>query len=104
TKNIAFTLSNLARTLVPGGMMLMVELTDPQTWWHMCFGSLEGWWRFKSDPTDPRQDLMLMKRERWMECLAEAGFSQTAVISDHLPFDFANRLFLSQTADNASLP
>ncbi|NND99696.1 MAG: class I SAM-dependent methyltransferase [Pirellulaceae bacterium] len=98
TKNVAFTLRNLADTLAPGGMLLMVELTDPQSWWHMCFGSLEGWWRFKSDPSDSRTDLMLLKREQWIKRLDQSGFVETTVISDQLPSDFANRLFLSQTA------
>ena len=56
TRNVRDTLRHVARLLAPGGLLLMLELTDPQIWWHMCFGSLEGWWRFKSDPTDHRQD------------------------------------------------
>ena len=98
TKNVAFTLENLRKTLSPGGMLLMLELTDPQSWWHMCFGSLDGWWRFKSDPSDTREDLMLLKRGEWLDLLSDSGFAETAVLSDQLPCDFANRLFLSQTS------
>ncbi|MDP7016063.1 MAG: class I SAM-dependent methyltransferase [Pirellulaceae bacterium] len=96
TKNLRFTLRNVAQVLAPGGYLLMIELTDPQIWWHMCFGSLDGWWRFKSDPGDDREDLMLLKVEQWYEVLAESGFHQTAVLSDALDIDFANRAFLSQ--------
>ena len=96
TRNIAFTLSNITQLMKPRGLFLMLELTDPQIWWHMCFGSLEGWWRFKTDPDDPREELMLLKTDEWLDALSLAGFSQTAVLSDQLRRDFANRLFLSQ--------
>ncbi len=96
TQNIASALSNLTPLMAPGAMLLMVELTDPQIWWHMCFGSLDGWWRFKNDPADPRTKLMLLKKHAWIEVLEEAGFAETAVLSDRLPGNFANRLFLSQ--------
>lgn len=96
TRNILDTLRNLAQVTAPGGMLLMLELTDPQTWWHLCFGSLDGWWRFKTDPTDRRQDLMILKKHEWLDILGEAGYRDTAVLSDRFPCDFANRLFLSQ--------
>ncbi|OLT58080.1 class I SAM-dependent methyltransferase [Moorena bouillonii] len=54
TKNILFTLYNLRKLLKPNGFLILLELTDPQIWWHMCFGSLEGWWRFKMDDNDKR--------------------------------------------------
>ncbi|MCA9119963.1 MAG: methyltransferase [Planctomycetaceae bacterium] len=96
TKNLRFTLQNVSRVLAPGGYLLMLELTDPQVWWHMCFGSLDGWWRFKSDPSDDREELMLLKSEQWSELLAATGFDQTTVLSDSVAPDFANRLFLSR--------
>lgn len=96
TRNVRESLRNLAGLLEPGGLLLMLELTDPQTWWHMCFGSLEGWWRFKSDPSDSRHDTMLLDDGRWRELLREVGFDETAELSSRLGRPWANRLYLAR--------
>jgi ubiquinone/menaquinone biosynthesis C-methylase UbiE len=96
TKNILFSLNNLRGVMTPQGFLILLELTNPQLWWHVCFGSLEGWWRFKLDPSDRREDLMFLDREAWRSYLNEAGFSHVVSISDDKQCEFANTVFLAQ--------
>ncbi|KAL9055516.1 MAG: hypothetical protein Q9162_003513 [Coniocarpon cinnabarinum] len=72
TKDLAVTLGNVRRLLKPGGVLLMVEVTEtdklaiPFAW-----GLLEGWWR----STDGRGNGPCIDTQQWSDLLKSTGFS-----------------------------
>ena len=39
-------MKNVLSLLKPGGLLLMVEVTNCPVWLQAIFGTLEGWWKF----------------------------------------------------------
>ena len=72
TADLRQSLRHIRQALAPGGLLLLVESTAPQSWWDIVFGLTEGWWRFQD--TDLRPDHPLLPAERWQDVLAEEGF------------------------------
>nr|ALD83703.1 tAT polyketide synthase [Sorangium cellulosum] len=73
TKNVARTLSNVARLLRPGGLLVLNEVTAVQRFTTLTFGLLDGWWLFDDEgarlPGSP-----LLDAPAWTARLREAGF------------------------------
>ena len=46
TPNVRESLRNLHELLSPGGLLLLFEVTTPQVWGDVIFGTTEGWWSF----------------------------------------------------------
>src|SRR3546814_8964818 len=65
--------------LAPGGLLLLVESTQPQVWWDIVFGLTEGWWRFRD--TDLRPDHPLLPADGWRSVLIEEGFGETVAVA-----------------------
>src|SRR3546814_869785 len=65
--------------LAPGGLLLLVERTQPQVWWDIVFGLTEGWWRFRD--TDLRPDHPLLPADGWRSVLIEEGFGETVAVA-----------------------
>jgi amino acid adenylation domain-containing protein len=80
TTDIGRSLSHLRVLLAPGGMLLLVESTEPRRWVDIVFGLTEGWWRFTD--TARRPDHPLLSREAWRRALTEAGFEAPEVTSE----------------------
>ncbi len=68
-------LQHLRELLAPGGLLVLVEGTQPQRWVDLTFGLTEGWWRF----TD-RRDYPLIGAQEWEAELRDLGFTDVAII------------------------
>ncbi|MFZ1427298.1 MAG: class I SAM-dependent methyltransferase, partial [Geminicoccaceae bacterium] len=94
TSDVRQSLAHIRGLLAPGGVLVLVETTEARRWVDIVFGLTEGWWRFAD--RDLRPDHPLLSRARWLEVLAEAGFT-----ADALP---AGEIVLAQKPLPAALP
>ena len=94
TSDVRQSLAHVRGLLAPGGVLVLVETTEARRWVDIVFGLTEGWWRFAD--RDLRPDHPLLSRTRWLEVLAEAGFT-----ADALP---AGEIVLAQKPLPATLP
>ena len=69
TKNLVTSLANAHALLTTNGFLCLVELTRGLEWFDVCFGLLDGWWRFEDSRTHAIADESL-----WKDCLLDAGF------------------------------
>jgi NADPH:quinone reductase-like Zn-dependent oxidoreductase/NADP-dependent 3-hydroxy acid dehydrogenase YdfG/SAM-dependent methyltransferase len=82
TSDLRQTLRRLHELLVPGGVLLMLEVVGPERWVDITFGLTEGWWLF-TDCAE-RRDYPLLSQQRWLEVLKDAGL-EAAVIGGEDP-------------------
>ncbi|MRH88377.1 SDR family NAD(P)-dependent oxidoreductase [Nocardia sp. SYP-A9097] len=80
TENLRVTLGNVEQLLTSGGLMLVVEETNPPHWVDLTFGMTDGWWRFADH--DLRPDYPLLSEEKWREFLPTLGFEHVQIFSD----------------------
>jgi acyl transferase domain-containing protein/NADPH:quinone reductase-like Zn-dependent oxidoreductase/SAM-dependent methyltransferase/nucleoside-diphosphate-sugar epimerase/acyl carrier protein len=78
TADLRDTFDNVSRLLAPGGLLVMVEMVEPQRFISITFGLTDGWWKFKD--TDLRSGSLLLRRDEWQAFLAEQGFSEPAAL------------------------
>lgn len=101
TEDLRHTLKRVGRLLAPGGMLVLLEGTEPRRWLDLIFGLLAGWWKFRDH--DLRPDHPLLKAPAWEELLQENGFAETAALAPrHKGMLFAQAVLLGQTAPVAS--
>ncbi len=93
TPDVLETLGHLKSLLVPGGLLALIEDTNPQPWDDMIWGLTDGWWYFTD--TDLRPQSPLMGVETWKTALRDAGFQKV----ESRPGEGIDR----QTADSALL-
>ncbi len=78
TADLRQTLRHVQQLLAPGGMLLMLEMTNPIRWIDLSFGLTDGWWRFVD--ADIRPSYPLLNRAGWTDLLAEMGFEQATAV------------------------
>ncbi|RIK32670.1 MAG: polyketide synthase [Anaerolineae bacterium] len=76
TRNLDEALQHARSLLAPGGMLLLYETTEQQTWFETSISLIEGWSRFEDKW---RRDIPLLSTEQWHEALLANGF--VAVVS-----------------------
>ena len=76
TRDLADTMQNIRRLLVPNGLVILLEGARPQRWLDLIFGLTDGWWRFTD--TDLRPSNPLITPDQWMKLSERCGF-QSAV-------------------------
>ena len=74
TQNLDTTLAHVKELLAPGGLLILLEVTEAQRWADLTFGLLDGWWRFV-DADPGRAGYPLVNVQRWMHWLHSSGFS-----------------------------
>ncbi len=74
TQDVTRSASHLRALLAPGGLMLMIEGTQPQAWVDLVYGMTPPWWSFTD--TNVRAQHPLLSPERWIDVLAASGFDQ----------------------------
>jgi thioesterase domain-containing protein/ubiquinone/menaquinone biosynthesis C-methylase UbiE/acyl carrier protein len=83
TRDIEETLENVRSLLAPGGLLVMVEVTNPQSWFDITVGLIEGWQRFDDNR---RGDNPLLSQAQWESVLSDCGFERVLVLpSSGLP-------------------
>jgi amino acid adenylation domain-containing protein len=78
TSDLRQTLANVRQLLAPGGMLILMEDSEPARWADITFGLTEGWWKFTD--RDLRPNHPLLSPDRWQMLLQEMGFSQTTAL------------------------
>jgi acyl transferase domain-containing protein/acyl-CoA synthetase (AMP-forming)/AMP-acid ligase II/acyl carrier protein/SAM-dependent methyltransferase len=79
TRRLNETLAHVRTLLAPGGILLLWEATQQQTWMDISFSLLEGWQRFED--YDLRPDQPLLAPAGWRKVL-ESGFERTVVFPE----------------------
>jgi acyl transferase domain-containing protein len=80
TRDIQNTLDALRHFLKPQGLLLLLEVVQPQRIGDLTVGLTEGWWAFTDHELRP--DYPLISRTAWTTVLNEAGFI-TAAAAPH---------------------
>lgn len=79
TRNLGETLQHVRSLLAPGGVLLIWEVTHPQSWLDITFGLFEGWQRHEDDY---RQDNPLLSPEQWKNVLLTHGFEEVVAFPE----------------------
>ncbi len=79
TRDLRATLRHVRGLLAGGGVLLLLEATEPVTFLDLIFGLTEGWWRFTD--TELRPAHALLPAERWREVLHSAGFGDAGAFA-----------------------
>lgn len=74
TKDMNNTISNIASLLMPGGQVVINELTSVTTFTTCTFGLLEGWW-LSADKERRMPFSPLLSKAQWEQILKENGFA-----------------------------
>jgi len=77
TADLLTVLANIKEALRPGGLLILNEATSRQDINTLTFGLTPGWWAYRDAPRRCPHG-PLLDRERWLDTLAEAGFSVSA--------------------------
>ncbi len=92
TRDVEAALRHVRRLLVPGGWLVLVEGTEPQSWLDLTFGLLPGWWRFADGL---RTEYPLMDVALWRRTLAGQGFADTRAFA---PAESSQAVLVSRAA------
>lgn len=79
TKDLGDALEHVRSLLAPGGVLLLWEVTRPQSWFDISIGLIEGWQRHDDRW---RQDDPLLPVERWAEALRSHGFEEVVALPE----------------------
>jgi acyl carrier protein len=71
TLDLPQTIANARALLAPGGMLLMLEVTDHMPWFDITTGLIEGWERFDDEL---RKNNPLLQPDQWRDLLVSQGF------------------------------
>lgn len=81
TPNIASSLDNIRQLLRPGGTLVLMEITNPEPYYQLIFGSLPGWW---SGVDEGRVSSAVLSESDWKQKLVKQGFeSDPVIVSDY---------------------
>jgi acyl transferase domain-containing protein/acyl carrier protein len=78
TSDLMQSLKHIRELLAPGGMLVLLEGTAPQSWVDITFGLTEGWWKFSDMGLRPSYPLL--SQQQWLSFLNEVGFSESVAI------------------------
>jgi len=78
TPDLDATLRNAHALLVPGGDLVMTEVTEVEAFHMITFGLLDGWWNF-TDPLRRLADSPLLDTAMWRARLSRSGFAEVSV-------------------------
>lgn len=86
TSNIAHSLSNIRELLIPGGLVILIEVTIPMPCLDIIFGMLPQWWTFdNNDQVRLDQTHAIISTKKWLKAFDLAkGFEQIDCASNKL--------------------
>ena len=103
TKSLSESGANIRQMLAEDGILCLVELTRPLSWYDIVFGLLEGWWRFNDGRTHA-----IANAEFWDQSLYKAGFRDVYwTDADHKESDLIRLIVASgsnATGEKSSSP
>jgi NADPH:quinone reductase-like Zn-dependent oxidoreductase/SAM-dependent methyltransferase/acyl carrier protein len=77
TADLRSTLARVRKLMAPGGILLMLEVTEPCLWIDATFGMTDGWWKFTD--RDLRPNYPTLCETQWQELLADLGLESRAI-------------------------
>ncbi|MGH7703361.1 MAG: methyltransferase, partial [Gemmatimonadales bacterium] len=80
TRDLEETFRHVRQLLAPGGLLVILEVTAPQSWIDLSFGLTDGWWRFTD--TALRSSYPLLSQPEWENFLTQQGFTDVALLPD----------------------
>ena len=78
TADLRRTLERVKQLLSPAGLLVMIEVNQPQRWIDLTFGLTDGWWKFTDAAVRPTYPLL--SRVQWTQLLAGSGFAPIAAL------------------------
>ncbi|MGF1480504.1 MAG: MupA/Atu3671 family FMN-dependent luciferase-like monooxygenase [Cyanophyceae cyanobacterium] len=81
TANLQQSLQHIQALLKSGGLLVLLEGTQPQRWLDLIFGLTEGWWRFTD--LELRPDYPLLSALRWRSLLQAQHWAVDTVAIGH---------------------
>ncbi|MEL6326741.1 MAG: MupA/Atu3671 family FMN-dependent luciferase-like monooxygenase, partial [Cyanobacteria bacterium J06626_23] len=101
TADITQTLVNVKQLLAPGGLLILLEGTQPQAWVDLIFGLTEGWWKFTD--TTLRPDSALLNVDQWQGLLQTLDFAPVEAITAETEA-LAQQAVIVASGPDSSLP
>ncbi|KAL4815813.1 hypothetical protein BDW67DRAFT_176121 [Aspergillus spinulosporus] len=81
TPNIVSSLDHIHQLLRPGGTLILMEITNPEPYYQLIFGSLPGWW---CGVDEGRVSSAVLSESDWKQELVKHGFkSDPVIVSDY---------------------
>ena len=77
TRDLRETLRHTRDLLAPGGVLILIELTEHPAWFDL--GLIEGWQRYDDEI---RTDSPVLSVDRWRQVLDDTGFTDIAALPD----------------------
>ena len=102
TRDLRLTLRHVAALLSSEGELAMIEGVRPRLGVTMVFGLLRGWWLFEDEAVREKDPWIAPRR--WQELLQEAGFGETAYLTDHAEASEAMHAVLIARGPRVALP
>ena len=83
-------MKSLGQLLKPGGQLVQVEMTKPESYFsQFILGLLPAWW-LKTSSDEPKSPCL--SEDQWMEFLPANGFKETAVLARDTDDDFSHEV------------
>jgi SAM-dependent methyltransferase/acyl carrier protein len=79
TRSLRETVTHARHLLADGGLLLLLENTEPAEWVDLIWGLTPGWWRF--DDHDLRPSYPLLTAEAWRGFLTANGFDCAEIVA-----------------------
>ncbi|KAJ4300383.1 hypothetical protein N0V88_003057 [Collariella sp. IMI 366227] len=97
TPSLDASLANVRKLLMPGGRLILIEVTRLTTTINTIFGTLPGWWMSE----DGREDSPLLPVSEWDECLRRQGFGGVDIATpDHQGNTALTTMIVSKAVDD----
>ena len=78
TADLRRSLHHIQQLMAPGGLLILLEGTEPQSHLDLVFGLTEGWWGFTDSALRPTYPLI--SRVQWQNLLQELEFESVTFI------------------------
>jgi acyl transferase domain-containing protein/acyl carrier protein len=79
TRSLRESVAHVRELLAPGGLLLLLENTEPAEWVDVIWGLTPGWWRFEDH--DLRPSYPLLSAARWRAFLMANGFPDAELLA-----------------------
>ena len=90
TCDLSVSTANIRKALLPGDVLLMLEMTKPVVFIDIIFGLFEGWWLFNDG-----RDHAISHQSRWNNVLRSVGFDEVVWTDGKRPENEIERLTLA---------
>jgi acyl transferase domain-containing protein/NADPH:quinone reductase-like Zn-dependent oxidoreductase/acyl carrier protein len=99
TSSIDSNLFNARRLLKPDGVLLLIEVTNPQRYLNITFGTLPGWWKGVGEGRDTRP---FLTTDQWSNAMSQASLRMQFAAQDDDSAPMCS-LMVARAVDNADI-